>query len=321
MFAFMIFAGMFLTAMLAATAAVTFAHAAVQARARLTGTAHEEDETDGLPSLLREEAESISTIRVWRILLERLIHVDGLKRQIAEADMDWTVGRMVLMMMMLAMLTASALGAVSWIPGVMTLAAALACGYLPYGYMRFRRARRLARFSAQFPEALDSLARAMKAGYPLASAMELLAMEQPEPLAAEMRRTRDQWKLGTSWEDSLDALADRIPVAEVRMFAAAVKLQNRVGGKLNDVLTRMAETMREGAALEGEIRSITAHGRMTGAVLTALPVGICVVMFAVNPEYMASLFQLPVGRTLVLAAFAANVAAHVVIKKLSRIRM
>ena len=321
MYAFMIFAGMFLTAMLAATAAVTFAHAAVQARARLTGAAEEEEESDAQLVLLREEGASISTIRVWRILLERVIHVEALKRQIAEADMDWTVGRMVLMMMMLAMLAASAFGAVTWMPGPMTAAAALGAGWLPYGYMRIKRARRLAKFSAQFPEALESLARAMKAGYPLASAMELLAMEQPEPLAAEMRRTRDQWKLGTSWEDSLDALADRIPVAEVRMFAAAVKLQNRVGGKLNDVLARMAETMREGSALEGEIRSITAHGRMTGGVLTALPVGICVVMFAVNPEYMASLFKQPVGRTIVLAAFVANIAAHVVIKRLSRIRL
>ncbi|MBE0660477.1 MAG: type II secretion system F family protein [Bryobacteraceae bacterium] len=320
MYSFMIFAAMFLTAMLAATAAVVFAHAAVQARARIMG-AEVEESTDGQLTLLKEEAESVSTIRVWRILLERIIHVDTLKRQIAEADMNWTVGRMVLMMMMLAMLTASVLGSVEWIPGVMTLAAALGTGYLPYGYMRFKHARRLTRFSAQFPEALDSLARAMKAGYPLASAMELLAMEQPEPLATEMRRTRDQWKLGTSWEDSLDALADRIPVTEVRMFAAAVKLQNRVGGKLNDVLTRMAETMREGSALEGEIRSITAHGRMTGGVLTALPVGISVVMFVVNPEYMANLFQQPVGRALVMAAIVANIAAHVVIKKMSRIRM
>jgi tight adherence protein B len=316
----MIFAGMFLTAMLAATAAVTFAYAAVQARARLTGAAAEE-ESGGKPALLREDSESISTIRVWRILLERVSHADTLRRQIAEADMNWTVGRMVLMMLMLAMLTASAAGAAAWMPGAMTALAAVGAGWLPYGYMRFKRARRLARFSAQFPEALDSLARAMKAGYPLASAMELLAMEQPEPLAAEMRRTRDQWKLGTSWEDSLDALADRIPVAEVRMFAAAVKLQNRVGGKLNDVLTRMAETMREGSALEGEIRSITAHGRMTGGVLTALPIGICVVMFTVNPEYMASLFQQPVGQTLVMMALVANIAAHVVIRKLSRIRL
>lgn len=320
MFAFMIFAGMFLTAMLAATAAVTFTHAAVQARAKISGTAND-DEAEELPALLKEESESISTIRVWRILLERLIRVDALRRQIAEADMDWTVGRMVLLMLMLATFTASAFGAAPWMPGVMTLAAALGVGYLPYGYMRFRRARRLARFSAQFPDALDSLARAMKAGYPLSSAMELLTMEQPEPLAAEMRRTRDQWKLGTSWEDSLDALADRIPITEVRMFAAAVKLQNRVGGKLNDVLVRMAETMREGSSLEGEIRSITAHGRMTGAVLTALPVGVCVVMFVVNPDYMASLFQQPIGRTMLMAAFAANILAHVAIKKLSRIRM
>jgi tight adherence protein B len=224
-------------------------------------------------------------------------------------------------MLMLGMLTATAFGAFPWMPMPLTLAASAGAGSLPYAFMRLRRGRRLAKFSAQFPEALDSLARAMKAGYPLASAMELLALEQPEPLATEMRRTREQWRLGTSWEDTLDALAERIPIAEVKMFAAAVKLQNRVGGKLNDVLSRMAETMREGGALEGEIRSITAHGRMTGSVLTALPIGICVVMFAVNPEYMANLFTHPTGRILVSFSLIANVAAHLVIRKLSKIRM
>lgn len=320
MYALFIFAGMFLTAMLAATVAVTFAYAAVQGRSKPDWERAEDQQASVVP-LLREDAESISTIRVWRLLLERLSHADRLRLQIAEADLRWTVGRMVLLMMLLALLAGTFAGAIQWLPAPMALVAAAGAGSLPYVYMRFRRSRRMAKFASQFPEALESLARAMKAGYPLAGAMELLAYEQPEPLASEMRRTREQWRLGTSWEQCLDDLAERIPIAEVRMFAAAVKLQNRVGGKLNDVLTRMAETMREGAALEGEIRSITAHSRMTGGVLTALPVGICAIMLAINPEYIANLFTHPVGRMLVSAMLVANIAAHLIIRHLSRIRM
>jgi tight adherence protein B len=320
MYSFLIFVGMFLTAMLASTAAVTFAWAAAQARLKATGAVDEEEPGSQL-QLLKEDSESISTIRIWRLLLEKVSHAESLRRQISEANMDWTVGRMVLLMMMMGLLTATVFGAVPWMPLPLTLAAAAGVGSLPYAFMRFRRARRLAKFSAQFPDALDSLARAMKAGYPLAASMELLIYEQPEPLASEMRRTREQWRLGTSWEDSLDALAERIPIAEVRMFAAAVKLQNRVGGKLNDVLSRMAETMRESGALEGEIRSVTAHSRMTGTVLTALPVALCLVMFAVNPEYIANLFTHPAGRMLISASLIANVLAHLVIRHLSKIRM
>jgi len=320
MYSLLIFVGMFLTAMLAATAAVTFAWAATHAKSGNGGESAEEAAVSPV-ALLKEDAESISTIRIWRLLLEKLSHAGRLRRQIAEADLNWTVGRMVLLMMLLGLLAATTVGSIDWAPLPLTLLAAVMFGSTPYAYMRMLRARRLARFAAQFPEALESLARAMKAGYPLASAIELLALEQPEPLASEMRRTREQWRLGTSWEDSLDALAERIPIAEVRMFAAAVKLQNRVGGKLNDVLVRMAETMRESGALEGEIRSITAHSRMTGAVLTALPVGICAVMFAINPEYIAKLFTHPAGRLLVSVTLVANVAAHFVIKRLSRIRI
>jgi tight adherence protein B len=320
MYSLLIFVAMFLTAMLAATAAVTFAWAAAQSRMKINGEQAEEESESQVP-LLRQESESISTIRIWRLLLERLVHADRLRLRIAEADLNWTVGRMVLMMMLMGLLAATSVGAIAWVPLPLTLVAAFSAGSLPYAFMRLRRARRLARFAAQFPEALESLARAMKAGYPLAAAMELLAYEQPEPLASEMRRTREQWRLGTSWEESLDALAERIPIAEVRMFAAAVKLQNRVGGKLNDVLARMAETMREGGALEGEIRSITAHSRMTGGVLTALPVGICAVMFVINPEYIANLFTHPAGRMLVSASVVANIAAHLVIRHLSKIRI
>ncbi len=145
--------------------------------------------------------------------------------------------------------------------------------------------------------------------------------EQPEPLASEMRRTRDEWKLGTLWDQALDNLSARVALPEVAMFSAAVKLQNRYGGRLNDVLARLGETMREHAALEGEVRSISAHSRLTGAVLTAIPVIIALLLFWVNPEQMAVLLRRDEGCTMLAASGLAVVAAHFIIRWMTRIRM
>jgi tight adherence protein B len=151
--------------------------------------------------------------------------------------------------------------------------------------------------------------------------VELLALEQPEPLSSEMRRTREEWNLGVGWDQALDNLADRIPVPEVRLFVAAVKLQNRVGGRLNDVLGRLGETMRDNGALESEVRAVSAHSRITGTVLTIVPIMIGVLMFVVNPEYMGVMLRRPEGRAMLGAAALANVVAHFVIKRVAQVRM
>jgi len=206
-------------------------------------------------------------------------------------------------------------------PPWFALSAAIAAGAVPIGLIRMLRARRFRQFSEQFPEALDSLARALKAGYPLSAAVELLAMEQPEPVAGELRKLRDQWKLGGGWDQALDDLAGRVPLPEVSMFVAAVKLQNRVGGRLNDVLSRLGESMRDNQVFESEVRSIAAHSKITGTILTVLPLAIGVLMYLVNPEYILTLFRREEGRLLLLAVASANVAAHFVIRKLTQVRI
>jgi len=317
--AFLIFLAMFATAFVVASLAVTFFRAATVARARAAGLPEETSEA-GVVQLIKNEAEQISTIRIWRLLLERIGHVDRLRKEIEEANLNWSAGRITLMMLMCALLAGSVVAAIPWMPGIAPIVGAVLAGAAPYGFVRFKRAKRMEKFASQFPEAMDSFARALKAGYPLGTALELLAYEQPEPLASEIKKTRDEWRLGTSWEDSLDHLAERIPIAEVRLFAAAVKLQNRVGGRLNEVLSRLAETMRDTASLEGEVRSVSAHSRMTGAVLTALPLCIGVVMFFVNPDYMLKLFVHPSGKTLVTVAIVANVGAHFLIRHIARVK-
>jgi tight adherence protein B len=311
---------MFLVAISAAFLAATFAYAAMQVRQRGAEVEErpQESEAEG-PSLIKED--EVSTIRVWGRILARFGHVETLRRHIADAGLNWSVGRLTLSMLLLGLVTIVTLYSASWIPGGICLLGGVACGSLPYFYVLAKRKKRFSLFASQFPEALDSLTRALKAGYALSGAMELLSMEQPEPLAGELRRTRDEWKLGSNWDQALDNLSSRVPIAEVRLFAAAVKMQNRMGGRLNDVLARLSETMRDTASLESEARAISAHSRITGTVLTLLPIGIGGMMMMVNPEYMAILFNKPEGRILLTAALVANVIAHALIRKLSQVKV
>jgi tight adherence protein B len=262
----------------------------------------------------------LSTIRLWGALLERISHVDRLRVQIAEADLKWTTGRVTALMLFLGAVTLAALIRIAWIPPVLLVLAPLMAASSPYLYILQRRRKRFHSFAGLFPEALDSLSRALRAGYPLAAAFEAAASEYPEPLSGELRRARDEWNLGVGWDQALDNLSRRIPIAEVRLFVAAVKLQNRMGGRLNDVLARLSETMRDSVALDSEVRSISAHSRLTGLVLTIMPLAIAVFMLAVNPAYIAVLFESPEGRAVVSLAIAANVAAHLLIRKIARIR-
>jgi tight adherence protein B len=123
------------------------------------------------------------------------------------------------------------------------------------------------------------------------------------------------------WDQALDDLAGRVPQAEVSMFVAAVKLQNRVGGRLNDVLSRLGESMRDNQVFESEVRSIAAHSKITGTILTILPLAIGVLMYAVNPGYVLTLFYREEGRMMLLAILAANVTAHFVIRKLAQVKI
>lgn len=321
MLSLIVFVMMFGTAFLTALLAVSFYWASMHVRARRAGTdlVLETGERGGGPQVLKEE--DLSTIRVWALLLERFSHVEELRAMIAEANLRWSVGRVTLMMLLGGTATAALLWQIGFIP---LLPSALIVGVVvaaPYLYIRRLRRKRFELFAAQFPEALDSMTRALKAGYPLSTAVELLALEQPEPLSSEMRRTREEWNLGVGWDQALDNLADRIPVPEVRLFVAAVKMQNRVGGRLNDVLGRLGETMRDNAALESEVRAVSAHSRITGTVLTIVPVMIGLLMFIVNPEYMAVMLRRAEGRAMLGAAVLSNIVAHFVIKRIAQVRM
>jgi tight adherence protein B len=313
----LMFGGAFLTALLA----VSFYWASLHVRGRQAGgeLMAEGLEPGGQSAVLRDE--DLSTIRVWAALLERFSHVEDLRRLISDANLKWSVGRVTLTMLLVGSLTATILWQVGIVPLLPSAIIVIAAAFVPYSYLRRLKRKRFEAFGNQFPEALDSMTRALKSGYPLSAAVELLALEQPEPLASEMRRTREEWNLGVGWDQALDNLADRIPLPEVFMFVAAVKLQNKVGGRLNDVLARLSETMRDNASLESEVRAVSAHSKITGLVLTVLPWIIGTLMFFMSPEYMAIMLRRSEGRMMLSGVVLGNIVAHFVIRKVAQVKM
>ena len=269
-------------------------------------------------SLLKNE--SLSTISVLASLLAQFDFAHLLQEHLEQAGLNWTVGRLTSMMLLAGAVGLVVVINMAWMPLWFGLALAVFAAQTPYLYVRRRRARRLAQFEEQLPDALDFLSRSLRAGHPLGVGLDMLANESSEPLAAEIRRTYEERQLGRSWEQALSNLSERVPIVDVGFFGAAVQMQSRTGGKLGEVLGRLAETMRERFALRGEIRSISAHGRLTGLVLTLIPIVVAVTMMAVNPAYLQILLGNPFGKDLVLAAGICLLLAHLIIRRIVDIK-
>jgi tight adherence protein B len=310
----------FFTTFLAAGLAVLIAWFAFE---RMGAKARAEDVSEHLldsgPRLLKDE--SLSTISPWAKILERSDLIRIMHRHLQQAGLTWSVGRITLVMLLSASVAQAVCMEFEWMPewADALIAAAVAC--LPYLYILQRRAKRFRAFEENFPDALDSLARSLRAGHPFAGALEIVAEECEPPVSIELHQTAIEGNLGTSWQDALNNLAERVPLLEVSMFASAVELQSRTGGKLNEVLMKLAENMREASALKGEVHALAAHGRMTGLVLTVLPLGICAVMMIVNPSYLAILIHHPYGKYLIAGALVCLAAAHFVISRVVDIKV
>jgi tight adherence protein B len=250
-----------------------------------------------------------------------LSYTRRLKLLLAEANLDWSVGRLVLQMLVAGMLVLASLLHVGWVPWYGSLAASAAAASLPVLYVRRLRSKRLRKVEDQLPEALEFLARALVAGHSLPMALELLGEEAETPISTEVRKTVDEYNLGLSMEKSLSNMADRVPSVDIQFFVSAVASQSRTGGNLHDLLDSLAETIRDRETLRGQVRALTANGRTTAIILTCLPFFIAGVMLMVNSEYLSILTNHPVGRLLILAGICGQALAFFVINRIVDIKV
>ena len=149
----------------------------------------------------------------------------------------------------------------------------------------------------------------------------MLAQEAPQPVGGEFRRVVEEWKLGRSWDQALQHLTERVPLVSVSLFVAAIRMQSRTGGRLHEVLGRVSDGLRDSTSLDGEIRAIGAHGKLTGGVLTAVPIVIVLMLNWTSPGYLDILTDHPIGKYLIVGALCFLVAAHFVIRKILDIKI
>lgn len=199
--------------------------------------------------------------------------------------------------------------------------AAIAGLVLPFLWLRYKATRRLKRFEEQFPEALDLLSRAIRAGHAFQTAMGMVADELAEPVGPEFKKTFDQQNFGLPLKDALNQLADRVGLLDVRFFVTAVLIQRDTGGNLAEILDNLAHVVRERFKILRQVRVHTAHGRFTGYVLLALPAFLACALMWINPEHMSLLFTERMGQMLIMAAIVMQTVGFFWIRQVIKIEV
>jgi tight adherence protein B len=199
--------------------------------------------------------------------------------------------------------------------------AALFAAFLPFAWLMNRKSKRMKRFEEQFPEALDMLSRAIRAGHAFQTAMGMVADELPDPVGPEFKKTFDQQNYGLPLKDALNELSDRLKSLDVRFFVTAVMIQRETGGNLAEILDNLAHVVRERFKILRQVRVHTAHGRFTGYVLLSLPAALAVALSFINPEHMNLLFREQMGQTMLMGAMVMQAIGFVWIRKVIKIEV
>ena len=270
--------------------------------------------------LLRDFTSKRPQLEVW---LEHFALLEKTKKLIQQAGVNWTPGRLILTM---AGVAVGALAFSRMLPTVFAYAGtstafAAFLAALPYLYLRRKRARRTAAFEEQFPEALDFLARSMRAGHAFTISLRMASDDLPDPLGLEFRTLFNEQNLGSPLDTALYNLTERVPLLDVRFFVSAVILQKQTGGNLGEILTRLGHVIRQRFQLKGQVTAASAHGRITALVLTILPAATAVLMLLAAPAYLKSMLDDPDGKKLIAGSIVGQIVGQLVIRKIIKIKV
>ncbi|GAB6166722.1 type II secretion system F family protein [Thermostilla marina] len=254
---------------------------------------------------------------VWNRMFGGL---EDLQAYIRQAEINMPVGQFMAFAAVMA-LGGAILGFVLKVYAILIPVMGLATGSLPFLWVWWKRRKRLKAFAVQLPDALDMLARSLRAGQSLAAGFQAVSNEIPAPLGVEFGRVFEEQNLGVPLEQSLRDLAARIPNLDLKFFATAVILQRQTGGDLAEILDKIGSLIRERFQIWGQIQALTGEGRLSGLVLMGLPVFLFVVMFQMNREYVLMLFTDPLGRKMLAVAVIMQIIGALVIRKIVNIKV
>lgn len=288
-------------------------------KSRLVGAPAGKNAARKEPALINPEDRDSGMV-VTR-LLHRFRLMESLKLLIEQAGLKWEAARTI--HGCLALFLAGF--AMVWYAAPLYRGAAPAAGVvlgaMPVLHIVRTRKARLRKFEEMFPDSLEFLARSMRAGHAFTVSLELVHTEFQEPLAGEFRRAFDEQNLGLPLEVAFQRLAQRVPLMDVHFFVSAVLLQKRTGGNLAELLDKLAYLIRERFKLRGRIRAISAHGRLTGTALTAIPIAVALIMFYVNPSFVLFFFTDETGKRMLGGAVLLQLIGYAMIRKIVSIEV
>lgn len=246
-----------------------------------------------------------------------------IKKVLTESGLDWTLTRL-LTTMGVTFTLGAILGA--WIPlgappAARVLALGVCTGFVPYFYVSKKRAKRIDALETQLPDALDFLARSMRAGHAFTISLEMVGEEIHEPLGQEFRALFNEQNLGASLDRSFANFAKRVPIGDVRFLCSAVLLQRQTGGNLSEILNRLSQIIRERFRLKGQVKAVSAHGRLTATILALLPIATLGGLMLSSPGYLDPMWQNPLGRKIVMAGVVAQILGNFFIRKIVKIKV
>ena len=269
-------------------------------------------------ALVRDE--QLSQIPALDNLLRRSARVSAIQKMLAQAGIETRAGNFIGLCALAGV--AAAIAGYVFSKRVEVGWMALIIGFvLPYSYASYRRNKRFEKFEELFPEAIDTLARAVRAGHAFTTALEMITNEIGEPVGGEFRQLYEEQKFGMPVRDALMNLTERMPLVDVKFFVTAVMLQRETGGNLAEILDNLSYVIRERFKIQRQVRVYTAQGRLTMALLMGMPPVIVVTMLMLNKSFIDPLFHDPIGHTLLVAGITLQTIGYFVIRKIIRIQV
>ena len=254
------------------------------------------------------------------LLLGRFAPVQRIQKTFSQAGIEWSASRF--------LVNAAGIGlliALLMIFAEVSPALAVGLGVLvplvPMMFISFTAKRRKKKFNYQLPDVFDLLCQALRAGHSLASGIQLVGQQLPDPAGVEFRRCFHEQNLGIKLEDALKNLAERVELMDVGFFVTAVTIQRQTGGDLAEILDKISSVIRDRIKILGQVRALTAEGRMSGWVLSALPVVVFFVAKVLNPEYVNILLHEKDGQMMLGAAVVMQIMGMLMIKKIVNIKI
>lgn len=264
--------------------------------------------------------ETLSAIPLLNRFLASLEVAPRLRELLSQANLAWTPGRLLLMCLTCWLVPA-------WLVYLRTgslavsLFVGLACSAAPLWYVFLKRGQRFDQFEQGLPASLDLMVSALRSGHSLVSAIGLVSKETPDPIGREFRICFDEQNYGLELRTAMENLAARVPIQDVRIMITAIVVQKETGGNLAEVLDRCAHIIRERFRIKREIRTKTAQGRLTGWILSLMPIGLGFLLYLMRPEVMSLLWTRPLGLKMLYTGLGLMAIGGLIIRKIVRIRV